>query len=64
MKQFVTVLGVLGLADAVLLPLASFFGVEDVPVAYAWIGYLGACVCFGALAVIDAVKGTDKPPLP
>ncbi len=54
MKIVVIVLGVLGLADAILAPLVTYLGLWNAAPA-SWFGYLGACVCFGSLAVVDAI---------
>jgi len=55
MKPVLILFGVLGLADAVLIPVLIWL--ELVPGFYTGgFGFVGACVCFGTLAVLDALS--------
>jgi membrane associated rhomboid family serine protease len=56
MKTLTVVLGVIGLVSSVLAPVLAWLGTPVGPWP-GWFGYLGACVCFGSLAVVDALAG-------
>jgi hypothetical protein len=62
MKTVVVILGILGLVDAILVPVLIVTTIiEPGNGVAAWFGYLGACVCFGALAVTESLPPLPKP---
>jgi hypothetical protein len=63
MKTITIVLGIIGIGNLIIATMLNVLKQFDVlatnsvlSVEALWFGYLGACICFGSLAIIDAIS--------